>query len=120
MANKENLIGKGFETNPQNINKNGRPKKIYTILKEIGYSKEDIKTCFGELLWYNESDLIEIIKDKEKPIITQITAKALIEAKDKGEFNKIKEILEQTVGKPMQSIEVQKNEPLTNITITEV
>jgi hypothetical protein len=37
MPNSENLIGKGFDNNPGNINLNGRPKKIQldSILADI-------------------------------------------------------------------------------------
>ena len=42
---------KSFKTHPENIG-GGRKKKIYTILKEKGYSKDDINTCFGELMFY--------------------------------------------------------------------
>ena len=41
MADKLDNLKKanGFDKNPQNINQNGRPKKVVTKLKELGYSK---------------------------------------------------------------------------------
>ena len=117
MPNPENLKGKGFDKNPGNINREGRPKKIYTILKEMGYSKSDVNTCFGEMIWYSHEQLTEVYGDSTKPIITQITAKALIESKSNGNISQIKEILEHVLGKPKQSVEVSKSDPVTGITI---
>ena len=118
MPNPENLIGKGFDKNPENINKNGRPKKIYTILKQMGYSKDDVNTCFGELIWYNEEELNKVFNDPEKPIITQITAKALLESKKSGSVSLIKDVLEQVLGRPNQKVEVETKTTVDDIDLS--
>lgn len=100
MANEENLKGKGFESRPENINKSGRPKKIYTILKEKGYCKDDITLAFGELAFYNESELNDLL-ETEAPIITKIVAKTLLKAFDDANYSLIREILEHVIGKPL-------------------
>ena len=45
----------GFDKRPEDAKKGGRKPKIYTQLKELGYSKDDIKACFGELIFYKEN-----------------------------------------------------------------
>jgi hypothetical protein len=93
----------GFRQNPKNIG-DGRKKKIYTVLKEKGYSADDIRTAFGEIAYYDEQELEEVIGDTSKPIITRIVANQFKTAFYKGDWNKIKEILEHTIGKPDQNI----------------
>ena len=101
---KGNKLGKQFGKG-QDATKGGRKKKIYNVLKEQGYSKEDITTAFGELAWYNERELGLLIADVEKPLIVKIVAKCFIEALNDGSFTRIKEIIEHTIGKPNQSIQ---------------
>lgn len=94
----------GFDKNPQNIG-NGRRKKIYTILKEKGYSSSDIKIAFGEIAFYTLNELKNLYENEDAPIIARIAANQFYQALKKGEYNKVKEILEYSLGKPTQIIE---------------
>jgi len=105
----------GFQKNPQNINKKGRPKKIYTILKEKGFSKDDIVTSFGELAFYSKKELLASFNDEKKPVIIRIVANQFLKALEKDDWYKIKEILEHTIGKPRQDI---KQEIKTDVEIS--
>jgi hypothetical protein len=93
----------GFDKNPQNRG-NGRKKKIYTILKEKGYQADDIKTAFGEMAFYTVKELNAVHNDESKPVITRIVANQFYLALSKGDWAKIREILEHTIGKPTQPI----------------
>jgi predicted ArsR family transcriptional regulator len=93
--------GKQFSSTRQPKNR-GRKKKIYTILKEKGYSGEDIKTAFGEMAWYTLKELKEVHADEKKPVIMRIVANQLFQALKKADWHKIKEILEHVIGKPTQ------------------
>lgn len=94
----------GFDKNPNNINRNGRPKKIYNVLIEKGYSHDDIKTAFGELAWYTKNELNEVVGDEKKPMITRIVANQFTKALKKSDWTKIKDILEHIIGKAPQEI----------------
>ena len=100
----------------QDPTRGGRPKKIYTILKEKGYSKDDIKTAFLEISWYDEEEILKVKKDKTKPQIIRIIANQMHEALKKGDWNKIKEIMEHTIGKPVQKLSNDEDSPLINQT----
>lgn len=104
----------GFDKNPQNIG-NGRPKKIYTILKEKGFCKDDIMTAFGEIAFYNQKELVELVKDETKPVILRIVGNQFIAALKNNDYKKITEIMEHTIGKPTQKVE--QSIDLTNICI---
>lgn len=84
---------------------NGRKKKIYTILKEKGFSADDIKTAFGEMAFYTLKELKAVHTDESKPVIARIVANQFYLALKKGDWQKIKEILEHTIGKPSQYVE---------------
>jgi len=113
MPNPQNIINKGFDKNPQNINKKGRPLKIYSIIKELGYSKDDLKTVFAELPFYTIAELTEISKKKNTPAIVIVVAMAFKSAIEKNDYSKIKEIIEHTIGKPLQQKEVSQTTELT-------
>lgn len=94
---------KPFNTHPENIG-GGRKKKIYTILKEKGYSLDDVKAAFGELAFYTIGELQEVIVDDTKPAIARIVANQFVHALKNADWTKIKEILEHVIGKPTQVI----------------
>jgi hypothetical protein len=71
----------------------GRKKKIYTILKEKGYSKDDIKTAFGELAFYTLDELKKVYQDEKMPVITRIVANQFFVCLKKADWSKIKEIM---------------------------
>lgn len=111
--------GNTFSSENQPKNK-GRKKKIYTVIKETGYSSDDIKTAFGELAFYSLSELKKIHDDESKPIITRIIANQFFMALKKSDWNKIKEILEHVIGKPNQKLEHAGSIDLKQITGIEI
>jgi len=104
MPNPENI--EPYKMKPgQTLNPNGRPKRIYTILKESGYSKEDIGDAFKEIGWQTIEDLQEIVDDPKKPVILKVIARAFIKGADKGDFRYVSEILQHVIGKPKEQSE---------------
>lgn len=90
---------KSFKQNPENINKEGRKKKIYTVLKAKGFGADDIRTAFAEMAFYTLKELQEVHNDDKKPIITRIVANQYWQAMKKGDWGKVREILEHVIGK---------------------
>lgn len=93
----------------QSGNPDGRPKKIYTLIKETGYSKDDLRTALNEMAWHTDAELQALYKDKNTPMIVKVIARALNKAATAGDFNKINQILEYALGKPRQEIEGKMN-----------
>ena len=96
----------------------GRKKKIYTVLKEKGFSKDDIRAAYLELLHYDVTELEELInRNKGKsasqiqedgsavPALYVIVARSLIKAKAKGDLRHVDRMIEQVIGKSHQTIE---------------
>jgi hypothetical protein len=95
MEKNDNLKkGKGFDVNPQNINRKGAPKT--KLLKEV--LTAELQTESGGI-------------DKLTAIINKLTTMAV-----KGDMNAIKEVLDRYAGKSVQhniNEEVEKVEPIT-------
>jgi uncharacterized protein (UPF0297 family) len=119
MPNPENIKDKGFDKRPENINRDGRPKKIYTILKEKGFSKDDITTAFGEMLWYTLPELKKVYEDEDKPAITRIVANQIFTALKNSDYSKIKEIMQYVIGMPVQKIEDGKADNPIQVIVSE-
>ncbi len=106
MAN-QNLAeaGKGtqFSSNNQPDNK-GRKKKMLTLTKELGYSKDDLKLVFGNMIWYDKAQLVEVEAEETHPLILRIVARQILKAYDNSDLSQLKELLEYTLGKPTQQI----------------
>lgn len=84
----------GLDKNPQNINKKGRPKKLYTVLKESGYSKDDIRAAFMDIGHSTEAEARKVLEDEDQDLIYQVVCKAFLEAKSKGDYKLIREIMD--------------------------
>lgn len=101
-------------------NPNGRPKKIYTLLKETGYSKDDIRIAFNELAWMTPDQLKIIFEKKDSPAILKVIAHAYKKAIEKGDYKFVKDIMEQVIGTARQNIDIAANISLEQITGMEV
>ena len=94
----------------QDPTKGGRKKKIYTILKDKGFSKDDVTTAFTEMLFYSIEELKDVAQDNSKPIIMKIVATALRDAYVKGDYKKARDIIEQVIGRALQRTELTGKE----------
>ena len=95
----------GFDKRPQDRGKGGGRKKIFTILKEHGYTKEDISQAFQELAFYNERELLKVVNNKRQPMIARIIAQQFQQALEKKDWNKVKDLIEHVIGRPSQSVQ---------------
>ena len=122
MANNKNLSEHGRATQfPINdATKGGRKKKIYTILKEKGYQKDDIETAFGEIAFYDENELKSLIAKKDIPIIARIVATQFLGALTSKDWSKISEILKHVLGSPTQKISANVTGDIIPIVTKEV
>ena len=93
----------GFDKNPQNINRKGRPRVMIShVLHEMKQqgieqvTKAQIVGLFESLLNCTEHDLNKYLNDKEQPMLNRIVIKAML---DKRGFEIIEKILDRVHGK---------------------
>ena len=94
MPKPENIIGKGFDKRPENINRKGRPRvlpELRDMLTDI--LSEDISNARGE-----KKQLLEVI-------LRQLTNKAA-----KGDLRAIQEVFDRMYGKAKGSTDVSIGE----------
>lgn len=93
MPNPENIKGQGFHTDPDRINKEGRPK-----------GSRNLSTILREML----EEEVEVVVDgkKQKKQFQEVIIRKLIKKANDGEIRAITEIFDRVEGKAKQSIEV--------------
>lgn len=101
---------KGFDVNPQNINRKGQPHKtIATVninLEAEGHteaSKQDIVSCYLRLINLPIPELEKIVKNDEQPALVRIVGKAILSGKG---FDVIDKILDRGIGKAIQTMDI--------------
>jgi len=121
MANKgqSNIIGKGFNNRPENINRKGRPRTtVKTLLDELskkGYktmTKEDIKLLYLSLLDNSQEELMTLTSDKDTSMIIRVVAKSIL---DKKGFDIIERMLNRAVGTPTQMMGEDSDNKFTSL-----
>ena len=113
----ENLIPikKGERLNP-----NGRPRKLITDvikqLEELGIkpaTKPDIQDIYMRLINVEIPELEQIVKDSTQPVLVRIVGKSILSGKG---FDIIEKMLDRSIGKVPNSIDLNANVQSTNLT----
>jgi len=107
-----NLKGRTFREIPERRNNKGAPTSIYKVIKDKGYSAIDIKIVFKELAFYTSEELKEVEEKENNPIILKIIANIYAKALISGDYSKIKDIMEYTIGRP--NIEIIAKQTIIN------
>lgn len=105
--NIEYLKGKGFDANPQNINRAGRPRKQLSIIlsevQELGYKRpsdsEIVEICWL-MLSLSEDELKRIESWDEFPMVMKIIASRLLSNRW---FETVEKILDRIYGKTINN-----------------
>ena len=112
-GNIEYLKWKWFNANPQNINRQGRPRKqlsyIIEEIKEMWYkqpSQSEVMEICLVMLTFTADDLSIISNNEDYPMIMRIVATRMIW--DRG-FETLEKILDRGIGKPKQSTDITTN-----------
>jgi hypothetical protein len=120
MPNPENLIGKGFESRPQDINKDGRPRKSFsTINKSLQaagvepLTKTNLIKSYELIFSATEEELQNIAKDKETPYGLKLIIKELNNTKSRSQA--LKDYRDYMFGKATENKNIEVTEVVRKI-----
>ena len=110
MANKlDNLKkGDGFDSHPDRINRNGRPKKYVTLLKEQGYKLAEINDTIQAMLSMDLDELKEVWQNPKATVLEKTIANAMRKSLEKGSLYSIETLLSRVYGKPKETADVNQ------------
>jgi hypothetical protein len=108
MANKlDNLKkGDGFDTHPERINKNGRPRKYVSLLKDSGYKLSEINDTIQTMMSMTMDELKEVFDNPAGTILEKTIANAMVKSLKKGSLYSLDTLITRVYGKPKESAEI--------------
>lgn len=104
--NIENIKDKGFDKNPQNINKKGRPKKPVLQMKVEGYKLAEINDTIQAMCSMTAEQLREIWQNPKSTILEKTIASALRKGIEKGNLDSVETLLNRVYGKPNERLDI--------------
>jgi hypothetical protein len=108
MANKlDNLKkGDGFDNHPERINRNGRPKKYVSLLKDAGYKLSEINDTIQTMMAMDLDELADVFKNPKATVLERTIANAMRKSLEKGSLYSLETLLTRVYGKPKESAHV--------------
>jgi len=121
-GNIEHLKNKGFDKNPENINKKGRPKKPVLSMKVEGYKLAEINDTIQMMVSMTADELKKIWDNPNSTILEKTMASALRKSIEKGNLDSVETLLNRVYGKPKEKVDITTdgekiNEPKIQIEV---
>jgi hypothetical protein len=101
--------GKKFVKGDKRINKNGRPRKWISEMKDSGYSLSEITDAIQVLISLEPDKLQEIRHNPQSTVLEITIASAIIKSIQKGDLDSIETLITRVFGKPKEKIEQDIN-----------
>jgi hypothetical protein len=83
----------------------GRPKKLITQMKNIGYTKSQVEDTMLAMLTLSRKELEKIDRGDEYTIMERTIAGALLKGHDKNSLFNLEMLLTRSQGKPKETID---------------
>ena len=108
MANKlDNLKrGDGFDTHPERINRDGRPRKYVSLLKEQGYKLAEINDTIQSMMAMDLEELKKVWDNPKATILEKTIANAMKKSLEKGSLYSLETLLTRVYGKPKEQVDM--------------
>jgi len=100
------LRGKGFDANPQNINRKGRPIKPVLAMKHVGYKLHEINDTIQQMIGLDAEGLMKIWENPKATILERTIASALRKGIEKGNLDGVETLLNRVYGKPSEKVDI--------------
>lgn len=110
MSKLDNLQkGNGFDAFPERINREGRPRKYVSLLKEQGYKLSEVNDAIQALMSMDVEELSKVLENPKATILELTIAKAMIQSLKKGSLYSMETLLTRVYGKPKETQQVQSD-----------
>jgi hypothetical protein len=117
MSNNPIPNSKPFKPNDERINKEGRPKKFTTLLKEHGYSLSEVNDSIQAIMSMNEVEIKEVLKNTDATMLEKTVAKAIIKSYEKGSLYSMDTLMNRVYGKPKEEVNATIEAKVVNVTL---
>lgn len=106
MGNPKAIEGQGFHTNPERINKNGRPRKYVSLLKEHGYKLSEINDTIQNMMAMDFDELKAVWDNPKATVLEKTIAAAMRKSLEKGSLYSLETLLTRVYGKPKEQMDI--------------
>lgn len=114
----------GFEKNPQNINRNGRPKLLRNVVKDVflqefnlGLSHSQANEIISGILAMTREELMNVAKNDQAPFWISMIAKKATRDYERGSIHLLEVLMDRVYGKPKETVDQTVTMPQANIQI---
>jgi hypothetical protein len=109
MANPKSIAGQGFHTHPERINKEGRPRKYVSLLKEQGYKISEINDGIQALMSMTPKELKEVENNPNATALELTVTKAILKSMSNGSLYSMDTLMNRVYGKPKEQVDIQSD-----------
>jgi hypothetical protein len=109
MGNPKAIEGQGFHTNPERINREGRPRKYVSLLKEQGYKLSEINDSIQALMSMDEEELKSVSTNDKATVLEKTVAKAILKSMSNGSLYSLDTLLTRVYGKPKEQMDIKSD-----------
>jgi hypothetical protein len=109
MGNPKAIEGQGFHTNPERINREGRPRKYVSLLKEQGYKLSEINDSIQALMSMDEEELRTVSLNDAATVLEKTVAKAMLKSLSNGSLFSLDTLLTRVYGKPKEQMDIKSD-----------
>jgi hypothetical protein len=128
MPRGENLknpeLRAGFDKNPENINRNGRPKLLKNVVKDTFLQEFNVRLSHSQaneiisgILAMTRQQLIDFAKDENVPFWISMIAKKAQRDYERGSIHLLEVLMDRVYGKPKETVDTTVSMPQANIQI---
>lgn len=114
----------GFEKNPQNINRNGRPKLLRNVVKDVflqefnlGLSHSQANEIISGILAMTREELMNVAKNDQAPFWISMIAKKATRDYERGSIHLLEVLMDRVYGKPKETVDQTVTMPQAEIKV---
>ena len=106
MGNPKAIEGQGFHTNPERINRDGRPRKYVSLLKDSGYKLSEINDTIQSMMAMTMVELKAVFDNPDATLLELTISNAMRKSLQKGSLYSLETLLTRVYGKPKEQMDI--------------